>query len=112
MGGVAKEVVTARVKVSFQGQGHGPSMGQGQFQGRGQGAGQFNNQGYGINVQVSPGADMGMTYMLDRVNNVPMKISWSIYNKVKHLYGEGHIPEIAAQPGDDTLYVSVLDRVN
>merc|ERR1711872_881509 len=65
--------------------------------------------------KVSPGekvADTGMTYMLDRVNMVPMKISWAIYNKVKHLYGDGHIPEIAAKPGDDTLYVNIWDKVN
>jgi len=65
--------------------------------------------------RVCPGekmADMGMTYMLDRVNMAPMKISWAIYNKVKHLYGVGHIPEIAAKPGDDTLYVNIWDKIN
>jgi len=65
--------------------------------------------------KVCPGekmADMGMTYMLDRVNMAPMKISWAIYNKVKHLYPVGHIPEIAAKPGDDTLYVNIWDKIN
>ena len=31
--------------------------------------------------------------------------------QVKHLYGDGHIPEIAAKPGDDTLYVNIWDKV-
>ena len=38
-------------------------------------------------LAVCPGekmADMGMTYMLDRVNMAPMKISWAIYNKVRY----------------------------
>merc|ERR1712142_366679 len=56
--------------------------------------------------------DSSMTYMLDRVSMVPMKIPMAIYNKVAHLYGEGHIPELAAKPGDDTLYVNIWDKVN
>ena len=32
-------------------------------------------------------------------------------HQVKHLYGDGHIPEIAAKPGDDTLYVNIWDKV-
>jgi len=69
--------------------------------------------------KVSPGevakpkvGDAGMTFMLDRVNMAPMQISWAIFNKVKHLYGDGHVPEIAAKPGDDTLYVNIWDKVN
>merc|ERR1719187_2952454 len=52
------------------------------------------------------------TFLYDRVNDCPMKVGWSAYMKVKKLYGVGFVPEVAARPGDDTLFVNIEDRVN
>ena len=45
----------------------------------------------------------------------PLKVSWSTFMKVRKYYnrdsGES-IPEVAAQPADETLYVNIEDRVN
>ena len=46
-------------------------------------------------------------------NDMLWKLWDLVFNhvQVKHLYGDGHIPEIAAKPGDDTLYVNIWDKV-
>ena len=45
----------------------------------------------------------------------PLKVSWSTFMKVRKYYNRDSgefIPEVAAQPADETLYVNIEDRVN
>jgi adenylate kinase len=51
------------------------------------------------------------TYVIDQVGNCPKRITWNEYCKFKHHYAN-MTPEIAARPGDETLYVNIPDKVN
>jgi len=53
-----------------------------------------------------------LTYLYDRVNDCPMQVPWSTYMKVRRLYPAGFVPEVAAMPADETLFVNIEDRVN
>ena len=46
------------------------------------------------------------------VCSLHLQVGWSTYMKVKKLYGVNFVPEVAAHPGDETLYVNIADRVN
>ena len=50
-----------------------------------------------------------------RSNFFPHKVSWSTFMKVRKYYNRDSgefIPEVAAQPADETLYVNIEDGVN
>lgn len=51
------------------------------------------------------------TYVIDQLANCPKQISWYEFCKFRHHY-ENMTPEIAARPGDKTLYVNIRDKVN
>jgi len=51
------------------------------------------------------------TFVLDQMANVPKQTTWYEYCKFRHHY-ESMTPEIAARPGDKTLYVNIRDKVN
>lgn len=51
------------------------------------------------------------TFVLDQLANCPKQTTWYEYCKFRHHYAS-MTPEIAARPGDDTLYVNIPDKVN
>ena len=51
------------------------------------------------------------TFVLDQLANCPKQVTWAEYCKFRHHYAN-MTPEIAAKPGDKTLFVNIPDRVN
>ena len=55
-----------------------------------------------------------LSYLTIEMQFFPLRsqVPWSTYMKVKKLYGVGFVPEVAARPGDEDLFVNIEDRVN